>query len=318
MIRINSFFPLANFSSYTLEFYEDKIISKTKSLKVDFQKEIVYEDIKSIINKETTDFGWFSISFLIIIGLISVGLCLQYFHFFTPGILIAEKVVAIIALALFIPALHKSEYYFFEDKNCKPLAMIKITKKNSENIYDVIKLIKQKTILTTEVYLDEPFPDTSPIFEYIEYDIPDFINKSIVKVYEDRIINIEKSLLERVITVVKYTELSGKITTSRYAKVNWGLLFWNWFMFIIILKVTTTVLLPLRLVNNPYYYSVFIIGLILLIPLFIMKFVKFDTLEFYDHGNNTVFWTRLNSKNQEILNKIVDFVQGKVANNKNV
>jgi len=59
-------------------------------------------------------------------------------------------------------------------------------------------------------------------------------------------------------------------------------------------------------------FNLFISGLAITIPLYLLKFIKSEILVFYDKQDNGVFWTRVNSANREKLNQIVEFVKIKV------
>jgi hypothetical protein len=318
MIQIKSFIPLANLRRDILEFHEDKIIRKTKSLTVDFETEIKYENIKYIVNRESANFTWFSISFIISAVLIFVQICFDYFDLITPTFLIIEKVIVIFSLALVVPAFLRSEYYCFQDENNVILAVVKIDNNNRKTVLDAIKLIKQKINLTYELYLNEPLPSIPPVFEYTELDIPDFINKSTVRVYEDRIINVEKTLVERITTVIKFDQLSGRTTTARIGNDKWVNIWFLWLEFIVIAQVTTSVLGFRQLISNKIYLDLFLGGFILLIPMFLMKYIKNEILFFYNHKDNSVFWTYVNSKNRKKIYQVVSYIQGKIANNKKI
>jgi len=82
-------------------------------------------------------------------------------------------------------------------------------------IFEAIKLIKQKTEITNETYFDTSFSSDHPVFQFSEFEVADFLNKSKVSVYDDKIINVEKSLAEELTTVVRFDELSGK---TKFAK----------------------------------------------------------------------------------------------------
>jgi len=48
MIKISAFSPTQNFSKWIWEFYDDQLVIKTKSLTVEYDREIKYEKVQSI------------------------------------------------------------------------------------------------------------------------------------------------------------------------------------------------------------------------------------------------------------------------------
>jgi hypothetical protein len=87
-------------------------------------------------------------------------------------------------------------------------------------------------------------------------------------------------------------------------------------MFVVITSISISIFFSKYLAGNWLYIYIVFGGLILLIPLFLLKYIKSDILIFYDHNDNIAFWARINSANREKLNQIVEFIQEKVAFNK--
>jgi len=317
MIKIKSFSPIANFTRRTWEFCDNNIIVKTKSLTSNFENEISYEKIKVIQSKIFADIEWHWVVFGIfcILGVTKIGL--GYFRLNSPTIHIIEKVVAVFALALLIPAFHKHEFFTFLDADKNYLATIKVGSNTKSTLLEAINLIKRKTEIINENYPSNSLPSIPPVFEFTEFDFPDFLNKSTVRFYEDKIIDVEKSLVEEVTTVIKYDELSGKIKNERIGNDKWIYVWFYWLMILFVAGVSMAVFFSKQMSGNSLFLKLYFSGeLILSIPLFYLQYIKSDIFVFYDNKDNGVFWTRVNSANREKLNQIVEFVKDKVESKK--
>ena len=221
MITIKSFTPVDNFTRRSWEFHEDHMIVKTKSLTFDYGNKVEYAKIKSIRSKRVTDLNWIWASFVTIVltGLITLGL--NWFGIFIPNLSAIEKIVVIFAVVMLFPAFRRYEYYSFLDADKNFLATVRVNQQNKQSLLEAINLVKQKAEIASETYFDDPFPSTSPVFQYTEFDFADFWNKSDVRVYDNQIIDVEKSLAEEVTTVVKFDELSGETQFAKMGNDKW-------------------------------------------------------------------------------------------------
>lgn len=315
MIRIDSFFPLESFTRRTWEFYDERLVVKIRSLTLDFENEVGYEKIKAIRNKRMLDLDWFWVSFLLV-GLLGVAkLILDNLGITNPAIAVLEKIVVVIAFLLVIPAFRSHEWYFFlgEDKNL--LITVRVHNRNKQLLLEAIKLIKQKAEITSEVYFKTPLPSVPPVFQFTEYNPPDFLSRSDVYIYEDAIIDVEKNLVEEVTSIILYEELSGKTKTVKMGNDSWGFVWSYWLILISLISIAAVVFFPNQLYENYLLWRVFIGAFLLLIPIFLMRYVKSEILIFYDKREDGIFWTRINAANREKLNQIVAFVQEKIAIN---
>lgn len=316
MIKISSFSPLQNFSRWVWEFYDDKLVIKTKSITMDYDRDVKYEKIKSIQNKRTLELGWLRVSFtyIVLLGLISLGL--DYFCITNPIIEAGKKIAVILALMPIIPAFGRNEYYSFLDKDNNLLATVRVNKKNKQTLLEAIQLIKQKTKITSETYFDDSLPSTPPVFQFTEFDFADFLNISKVSVYEDRIIDVEKSLAEEVTTVIRYDELSGETKFAKIGNEKWVFVWSYWLYFVCVTGISVSILFAEQIKGNYLFLNLFFGGLVLIIPLFFLQYIKSEILIFHDKQDNGIFWTRVNSANREKLNHIVEFIKGKLVSEK--
>ena len=313
MIKINSFYPTDNFTRKTWEFYDDKLVVKTKSLTFEYENEIKYEKIKVIRNKRMVNLGWLWVAFTTaaILGGVIIGL--DYFHVYNPAIQIIEKAIAILVLIFIIPIFHKDEYYSFLDADNNYLTSIKIDNKSRKSLSEAINLVKNKTKIVSEVYVNNSLPNTPPVYEFTILDFPDFLSRSTVRFYEDKFIDVEKSLAEELTTVIKYDELSGKTKTAKMGNSNWSNALCNWGIFLGTISISLLVLFPKQIYGNWIFLRLYFGGLLLLIPMFLLKYIKSEILLLYDNNDEEIFWTRINSANREKLNQIIGFIQKKVS-----
>lgn len=312
MIKINSFAPTNNFARSSWEFHDDRIVVKIKSLNFDYDNEIKYEKIKSIQSRSMREFNWIWASFVTVglLGLVSIGL--NHFCITSPTIDLVKKIVVALALAMLLPAWVKYEYYSFLDADKNFLATVRVNKKNKQTLLEAIKLVKQKTKIINETYFDDSLPNDAPAFQFSEFDFADFLNISKVRVYDDKIIDVEKSLAEEVTSVIMFDELSGKTKVMKMGNDKWDYVWSYWLSFLCITGISIDTFFPEQLKGNYLYLNLFYGGLALIIPLFFVKYVKSEIIVFYDKQDTGVFWTRVNSANREKLNQIVEFVKNKV------
>lgn len=313
MIQINSFIPTDNFTRRTWEFHEDKIVIKTKSLTVDVENEVRYEKIKSISTKKTANLNWLWTTFSIYGFLAVTSLGLGFFDLMNPTLRLIEKMIAVIALLLSIPSFRKEEFYYFWDAEKYHLANIKIdSNEKRTQITEVINLIKTKTELNSEIYLSGSLPNTPPLFEVVEFDFPDFLNKSTTRFYDDKIIETHESLVEETARVKKYKEFNGKTKTARVGNDNWNYVWCYWMLFVVITGLSVSIFFPKLISGNILFGRVFFGSLALLVPLYFLKYIKGEFLVFNDKNDEGILGISVNKKNRETLNQIAEFIKGKV------
>ncbi len=313
MIQINSFNPTDNLTRRTWEFHENKIVIKTKSLTIDVENEIEYEKIKFIRSKKSANLSWIWISF-IIFGILSVAkLGIDYFCVSNAIIESIEKVIAVLALLLMLPSFRKHEFFYFIDAEKNRSINIKIDNdKKRIQIAEAINLIKRKTDIITEIYLGDALPKTNPTFEVVEFDFPDFLNRSTTRFYEDKIIETYKSLVEEAIKITRYDELNGRTKTAKLGNDNWGSVWSNWLIFVCITSLSISIFFSEQVSGNQFFVKIVLGSFALLIPMFFLKFIKTEFLIFNDKNDDGILGLGINKKNHEKLNQSEAFVKSKV------
>lgn len=311
MIKINSFTPVDNFTRWSWEFFDDHMVIKIKSPTFDYENEVEYRKIESIRNKRKIDLSWIWASFITVglFGLMTVWL--RWFNVHIPNLPTIEKIIAVIALVMLFPAFRSYEYYSFFDADSSSLATVRVNKKNKPLILDAIKLIKQKTEITVESYYTDAFPIKSSIHQYKELDFPDFLNKVQVRFYEDRLVAVEKSLVEEITTVIRYDQFSGKTKFAKMGNDKWDYVWSYWLFFVCITVVSVVAFFGKQIKGNYLLLKLFYGSFGLLISLFLFRYIKNEILIFYDKKDNGIFWMKVNSANREKLNQIAEFIKGK-------
>ena len=234
MIQINTFDPFKNWTRSSYEFLDEKVVINSRSNKADYQFEVNYKDIKAIETRFITN------RIANIPGLYLVIIILTINNFFegaiaaNPFLHLALKAGLILGIfaALFI--FYVEEIYGFLDKDRNYLTFISVNNKNSQLVEQAIQLIREKTELFSETYLENPVEGAPVLHTFTSWDIPDSLNKSVTNFYKDRLVDSEKGLTEEVVREIKYTELNGKTQFTRSVNEKWGLVanYWLWFCII--------------------------------------------------------------------------------------
>ncbi len=313
MIQINSFFPTDNLTRSICEFHDDKIVTKIRSLANEFEREIKYEKIKYIRTKRTADLRWIWITFAIF-GFVAIAdLALHLFDVSNATTDFLVKIIAAAGLLLMIPTFRKDEFYYFLDAERNPLTAVKVDNdKKREQIFKAISLVKQKTEILTETYLSDILPSDQPIFEIVAFDFPDFLNTSTTMFFEDRIVEMEKNVVEEYARVTKYHELNGKTKTVRLGNDHWDSLWCFWMQFVCITGLSISFFFSQQIIGNVLLLKLFLGGLALIIPMYFLKYIKSEFLVFHDTNEKEYMGIGINNRNRETINQIVEFVKRKV------
>ena len=238
MISINTFSLMDNFQRVLWEFHDDKLTLKIKSLNLEIENEIKYEKIKEIRSTKAVDLRWLWIVVLSAMLISTPKLFVES----SSTVILIEKVIFVFLLALIIQAFRKYEYCSFLDADGKYLASIRVSKKEQKTLLKgAINLIKRNTEIINESILEEPLPNTPPVFEIVEFDFPNYLNKSRVRFYENEIIEVDKGLCREEVSKTKYREFSGRTQIVKTGNNNWDSFFCFWLYFVAIVNTTAFV-----------------------------------------------------------------------------
>lgn len=316
LISITHFSPLENFMRRTWEFHEDKLVVKIKSLRVDHEYEVSYETITRIRNGKFRDLNWLWTAFIItgVSGIVS--LLLGVVGVSNAIALWIQKAALIVAYLMFIPAFRTVEWYFLGDADGNNVASMPMDGRSKESLLEAINQIRQKSATLQEMYIGDPLPSSSPEFEAFDFDFANFLNKSTVRFYEDRLVDVEHSIAEESVFVVNYDELGEKPKVAKIANDKWDYVWSYWLVFVTIAVCTAYGFFFKQLCGNFSFARVAIGGLLLLIPLFLMRYIKREVLILSDKKGQSVFWTWIGRANREQLMQAAAFVEEKIAQNK--
>jgi hypothetical protein len=169
-----------NLARRRYEFSDDRLVVKSRTLTLEAETEIRYRDIKVIRTSRN------------------------------PTFQLLGKITLIFVPALCIPAFRKHEFCSFLDADRNSLATIYVDRRNRQLVHEAIGLIRQRAEITSDSYLPAPSPERPPVFEVVRYDLPYFVNKSVARFYDDRVIDLETSLVKEFVAETRYSELSGR------------------------------------------------------------------------------------------------------------
>ncbi len=312
-VRITQFSPLDGFRRMSWEFQDDHVTVNVKSLSLDFDHEVRYDKIKTITNNKRLNLNWLWVTVVVVVLAALLSLFLPNLGVSKAEATLAAQLLAVVGYACFIPAFRKIETYSFLDAEDNYLTVVFVNERNKKTLFDAIDLIRQKEKGIQEIYIEDPLPSSPPVFQYSQFDLLHYMSRSTVSFYDDRLIEVHRSLAADNVTLVKYGDLGQTIKTVRAANDNWDYVFTNWLMFVSIVGGTAIVFFRQQLACNYPFLYLMAAGYILLIPMFLLRYKKREFLVFYDKHDQAVFGARVDSANREELERAVAFVRGKVA-----
>lgn len=315
MIQIHTFEPLRNWTRKTYRFLDEKVVIKTKSLTADYENEIKYEEIKAIHRRKLSQISGIWIGFLLIGALSLLSWILDITCYNNSTFLLIQQIGTVIGLLSILSIFHVLEYAGFLDRDRNYLGYIPVNKKNHSQVQEAIQLVRQKTETIIETNLVNPHSGEPALFELNHWDIPDTLNKSVTNFYEDCLVSSEKSLTEQLVTEIKYSELSGKTQVIKKGNESWDIAFGYWLVFWVLIGNFFLVFFPKIFKSLPGIQYLFWGCLLMLVPLYLMKFVKHEAIGFYNTNDKVIYWTWINAQNREKINQITAFIQQKTGFN---
>lgn len=315
MIKIESFYLFPNFWRETQEFYDDKVVVNRKSLKTDYEFETKYSEIKGIQHwkNANTSQAFFGLFVAIILGFVFTALRIFFSGLLEISIILRTgQAIFFIGVILYLSGLIKSNDCYFRDKNNDFITSIKINSKNKEDANKAIDLVKQKSPYIDETNPDDPFPKLDPLFEFIDYDIPDFLNKSTTRFYETELIDNEKGLTEEVVTRVKYSELNKKIIRAKRGNDNWNSI-GRFLGYSGLMISASSWVFRFPKVINAIAEDIFWVLLTTALISFLLMYIKEEIIYFYNNANRVVYWMKVTRTNKEKVEQILQFIQSKIS-----
>ncbi len=311
MIKLTSFYPFPSWLQLIHEFQDEKIIIKKRSLSENFELDIEYSQIAEIsyISSARADFTYTGFTLIALISIFSI-----YFHkSLYENLVFLTGVRFLFPIAVFsylIGFFIKRLYCQLLDRHGNVITSIRVDRANLEDIFAAVELIKQKAKKTVgELDISEPFPEAKPRHELIEYDIPDFINKSTIRLYDTELIDYEKSVVEETITAVKYSDvhqfLYGKFGNAQWVTISLHLL-------LITLGISAShIVYDLPYILDHTIRQSAMPLMLIFSALMLLMYFKSDAIYLINDEDYTLTHIKFNKKNKKDVRQILEFINSK-------
>lgn len=308
MIKLTSFYPLSSWTRITQEFHEDKIIVRNKSLTAEVEFAIDYNQIADIRFTSQAS-GDLTFTGFVIIGLLSI-----FSVFFQKALygnlvllIIVQLLLPIAAFSYFMGFIIKRLYCQILDHQGNFLTGIKMDRTNADDVYAAIELIKQKSNrVIEELDISEPFPETESIQELIEYDVPDFISKSTIRLYETELIDYEKSLVTETVKKVEYSDVH-QFAHGKLGNNQWGTISLHLLMIASGFAASQDIYAFPQALNQIIRQSTVPLFLTFSLPMLLM-FVKEDVIYLLNDKGHTLNYVKFNKSNKKKVKQILEFI----------
>lgn len=308
MIKLTSFYPFSSWTRITQEFHADKIIIKKKSLSEEVELDVDYDQIAEIRFFSRAD-GDFSSTGFILLGLLSIfsiSFC-KVLYGNLALLTIVRFLLPIAVFSYFVGFIIQRLYCQILDYQGNFITGIKMNRANADDTYSAIELIKQKSNRTIEeLDISEPFPESKPIHELIGYDIPDFISKSTIRLYEAELIDYEKSLVIETVKKVKYCDVHqfahGKLGNNQWGTISLHLL-------VIALGFASSRLIYAfpQVLSQMIRQSTMPLVIAFSLPMLLM-FMKEDVIYLLNDKSHTLDYIKFNKGNKKKVKQILEFI----------
>jgi hypothetical protein len=308
MIKITSFYPLQNLGKVTQEFYDDKAVVTPKSLNYEGQSEFLYSEVGEIkysfqSHTEEKLFGFF----IIFLSSLLFNLFYGWLYNHIPWLKVVQFTF-MGGMIIYIVSHIKHWYVRITNKNGVFLTGFWENQKNRNLILDAIEKIKAKSGEVEETSSADPFPTSSPIFEYDYFTFSNIENTN-DKFYDEKIIGFQKSIYSEQVYKIKYNDLSGKIYRGKESDGFQSTAF-EW-CFLILFTIST-----LRLgfgvqFGESRLYVIYVLGIIVAASC-LSAFIKREVLGFYNKNGQVEYWAYVNRRDKEKVEKIIEFVKSRI------
>jgi len=309
MIKITSFYLFQSLRRVTQEFHEDKAIVKMKSLTFEREFEFEYKDVGEIsdafyANSGQTNFGFWLLFFSAITLTV-----LRSFIYANLVLLRIEQILYISGLLLYFTSFKRSWQINISDKNDNVLTYMKQTRHNRNLIPQAIELMRTQSPDLQEITSAYPFPDEKFAFEHVEYNFAD-IKKTIDRFYENEIIGFQKGIGGESVYTIKYSQLSGKVYRGKSGNDFSGTIL---SFFVLLLSIIGGLFFGFDLNFGKEIVYLMYILLALFLLSFLLDLIKREIIGFYSKNGNIAYWTYINRRDKENIEKIIEFVQSKIS-----
>ena len=312
MLRLTSFFPMASFLKVELEFGDEIINHKFKSLKEEGQIEIPYSKIAHIQFSNYVDTRWLTTGFAFAItGALLVAVLFDFFPQICGNLDVywVGRIIFLLGIPLYLPGFIKRDFCSFLDKDRNYLAGITITDKNLDDVYEAIEFVEAKTTIISETHPNLFDQNKDPKFELITYRLPNYFYKNTTLFYDDKILDIEKSLVTELASEYKYNDLMPKITISKHGDTSWNTVAFYIIGIGVVLSLGLDLFFPSAQIGlTPMWISAgFAIISILL------AYVKNEVIFFYDKNDNVALSLNIPRGKKQSVEEIIQFIKMRIS-----
>jgi ABC-type multidrug transport system fused ATPase/permease subunit len=308
MIKLTAFYPFSNFLRVTQEFYEDKAIIKSKSLKFENEFEFKYKDVYEISDGFFTqnDQQSFSFSLIVIIGMLLYIFC----HWLYENLLWLRigQLLFISGIILYFASFVRSWHIFVGDKNGNTLFTIKQTHKNKDLVVQAIEKVKEKSSNLEELTTTEPFTQQKASFEHKYFRFAN-IKRTVDRYYDNEIIGYEKSINGDTSYKIRYETLNGKIVRAKVNNDLWDLIP-SWCILIFAMVFGFHFGFNINFFVPVLY--IFYALLALIIISWLLSYLKREIFGFYNKNGVVEYWGYVNKNEKEKVEKIIEYVKSRI------
>ena len=312
-MRFTTFFPMNFLLRISVQFDQERILISHRSLILETQREIQYSEISSMELGRRSDMSWANAGFfvLLVATLIVIwGPLLPVSLSATAALSTISRLMFCVGFALHLPSLPRRDYCLLYDSNHRYLTQIRLTAENGEDVYAAIELIRARTRILSETYYYMLESEEAPRFE-LTVDYPaSFLKRNVMRFYADRVIDAEKSWTEESAQQVRYDALAERVEIVKLGDTEWTSLGWN-VLFLGFFLGTALHLFGPDLHRNPWIGPM-IIGTLVAIPMFLMRYVKNEFATFYYRSGHVAFVMKIPAASKPKVSDIIEFVKSKV------
>jgi len=308
IIKLTIFYPFSNFLRVTQEFYEDKAVIKSNSLKSEYEFEFKYEDVGEISDgflapRDQKSFGFLIIA---ITGMLLYIFCTWlYENLFWLRI---GQLIFIAGLILYAISFIRNWYIFIFDKNGNIQTRIKQNNQNKDLILQIIEKIKLKSSTVEELTILNPFLSNLHVFEHKYLRFSDLKNTT-DRFYENEIVGIEKSIDEETLYRIKFNELNGEVFRGKTSNDLWTFV-------APLMCLIYAILLGLRFGFGINFYIPVLHIFYMLMTVFVisvlLSYIKREIFGFYGKNGQIEYWAYINKNEKEKVEKIIEYVKSRI------
>jgi hypothetical protein len=139
----------------------------------------------------------------------------------------------------------------------------------------------------------------------------DYLGKQTFTALDDKFVIHYKNLLREYTVEYTYSEFRTKTMKSRHGDTDWTTLGWNLLFAIIVLSLVVRFIYPE--ITQSLSFALFLVALLIgSLIAHLMRFVKHDTVSFFDKDNDYICEIKFTNKNKKVAHELVEFLVERV------